>query len=98
MLLHFTPTFGARPRDGGVVGAHRIDHQDWWSLRFAPIPRGNEATQTGSNDRRSTRFGWRRRWRGLTDTLAVLAVGTPIAAAVRGLLELTLWVFGAVHR
>ena len=30
--------------------------------------------------------------------LAVLAVGTPIAAAVRGLLELTLWVFGAVHR
>jgi hypothetical protein len=30
--------------------------------------------------------------------LAVLAVGTPSAAAIRGLLELVLWMFSSVSR
>jgi len=45
MLLLFTPFFGACPRDGGVVGADRIDHREWWSPRIAPLPRGNDTAR-----------------------------------------------------
>jgi hypothetical protein len=45
MPLRLNLSFGARPRDEGVVGANRTTHRIWWSLHFAPMLRGNDTAR-----------------------------------------------------
>jgi hypothetical protein len=42
MLLPFSPSFGARPKDGGVVDANRRNDRTARSLRCAASSRGND--------------------------------------------------------